>query len=230
MKEIKNFTEQEILKLTDDEINLLIKQKKASEGIKLIERPAKPQLKEIPEKDLTLFSCGLFGGDLLFEEITELQGLIDAINKCNFIGRLSSNSDYDLFSTDKDLFYDQKLKHKYNFNSWDEIKTVKVYSKELHSKIQDDYKYNKKISQEYESLYKEYSDIESQSKWIEQEIWGIVNDIREKYYTLNMYCTKMINEYMPISENNEKIAIGFLEKAYSLNSEEKAYILANYKK
>jgi hypothetical protein len=228
MKEIKDLTEQEILKLTDEDVQLLIKQKKAVEGIKLIECPEIPDYKDIKEKDLTLYSCGLFAEKLLFEDITDLQKVIELINSIKLKGRLSNMSEYDLFSSSTNAFYEPSLKAGYNYNCWDEIKTSKLYSFELYNSIKDDAKYNGHLKNNYESDLKEYNDAKNESEWISKEIWDKVFEVREKYRVLEMYCYKMKNEYMDIAENNEDIAIGFLIKTYSLNNEEKEYVLANY--
>lgn len=80
MKNLKEMTEQEILALTDEEITLRIKLKKAEEGIKLVPRPQMPTCFEIEELEKTVYMCELFGDDLCFENMDELTNLIQLIS------------------------------------------------------------------------------------------------------------------------------------------------------
>ena len=62
------------------------------------------------------------------------------------------------------------------------------------------------------------------------EIRERVSEVKDKYMRLNTLTRRFAVDYYPLSDNNEEMAIKFMVKAYSLNEEEKTYVLANYKK
>ncbi len=79
MKRINELTEQEILNLTTKDVELMIKLKKAEEGVKLFPKPKEPSYFEIKPPDMVLYSCVLFGDALVFENIEEANTVINAI-------------------------------------------------------------------------------------------------------------------------------------------------------
>ena len=64
---------------------------------------------------------------------------------------------------------------------------------------------------------------------IEDEINEKVSEVREKYWKLESFCRKLKFDYLPLSDENEEIAMKFMDKAYNLTDEQKEYVLANYK-
>lgn len=223
MKLLEELTEKEIYQLKDNDINDYIKLKKAKEGIKLIEKPEHPKYRPIKEKDITVFCCGLFGGRIVFSDINELKEAIDLYSSAKTKYRLDSNY------IDSAKYLIEKHETDYYFKSWDEIRSVTVYSPKLYAEVRIDLEFNKSLKESYNKLIDEYNKEKDNSDWIESEIYEKVNSVRQKFWKLEDYCNKMKNDYMSIAENDETIAINFLVKAYSLNNEEKEYVLNNYK-
>ena len=56
MKKLNEMTELEILALTDDQIEKIVKYRKAEEGVVLMEKPIEPSYEEEPNKDITLYT------------------------------------------------------------------------------------------------------------------------------------------------------------------------------
>jgi ABC-type uncharacterized transport system involved in gliding motility auxiliary subunit len=104
-----------------------------------------------------------------------------------------------------------------------------VYDSETYRNIVEKIKSNSILKKQYDSLLSEYKENQSLSEDIVSEITTKVYDIKNKYYKLNNYCSLFKNDYMPLSENKEKTAIAFFEKAYDLSETDKLYILENYK-
>ena len=56
MKQIKDLTEQEVLNLTDDDVILRIKLKKAEEGVMLLPAPQVPSYFDIKKPEKTVYT------------------------------------------------------------------------------------------------------------------------------------------------------------------------------
>lgn len=64
---------------------------------------------------------------------------------------------------------------------------------------------------------------------VENEIMQKINSIENKYYEYNKYLRIFLEDYLPIANNDEDMAMKFLIKAYTITNEQKEYILNNYK-
>lgn len=225
MKKINELTEQEILSLTTEDVELMIKLRKAEEGIKLIPRPKEPSYFEIKPPDLVMYSCTLFEDSLVFEDIEELNKVLNVIKETKSKYRLEYNwnklgSDY--------KFATKELKQSYGAE-WHSTNSTQTYSVELYNEIVDMASQNKKMKEQYEKELKEYEDVISNAKWIEDEINERVLEAREKYWKLESFCRKFRFDYIPLANQDEAVAMNFMDKAYSLTEEQKEYVLANYK-
>lgn len=225
MKKIQELTEQEVLALTSNDIENMINVQKAELGIKLLSMPNSPNYHTIPEQDKKVFSCELFGNELCFEAIGDLNVVIDAISKAKVKGRV----DYDYNKTSSGFMYlNTVLKNPYQ-STWDSIKSMKVYSMELYNSIVEKIQDNKKMKTSYEQLMKEYKDSLDESKEIENEIRLYYYEICAKYERLGDFCRMMKFDYMPLANQDQEVALRFLTKAYSLDENQKTYVLENYK-
>jgi hypothetical protein len=224
MKTINELTEQEIIKLTNDGIGMMIKLKKAEEGIKFIECPAVPAYHKIPDPEMTVYSCEFFGDKLAFDTLDELITLIELLKKCT-----KFKIDYEYAKTDSDKKFANPTLDKPYRGEWFTPIMTSVYSKEIYDSICELLAENKKWKDAYEIEYKEYSKTINEAKWIEDEIYSKVSEVREKYRELESYCYGFRTDYLPLAEGKEDIAMKFLRKAYALTDEQEAYILSNYR-
>lgn len=227
MKKITELTEQEIKSLTDSDVELMIKLKKAEEGIKLVPRPKQPSYFDISEPDKTVYVCDLFGDDLCFENMDELTKLINLIS--NSETKCSVTYDYNKAGSEYSYITSKMKTRTYSYKEWSNTSSKRVYSIEKYNSIVDMIAQNKKMKEQYEKELKEYEAIINDAKWIEDEINGKVLEVKEKYWKLENYCRKFKQDYLPLASDNEEIAMKFMDKAYSLTDEQKEYILANYK-
>lgn len=224
MKKITELTEQEILSLTSEDVELMIKLRKAEEGIRLIPKPKSPDYFEIKPPDKVVYSCTLFGDALVFEDIEELNKVLDVIKNTASKHRLEY--DWEKLGSDYKRAVSE-LKQPYS-GEWHTTTSSHVYSVELYSEISDQASQNKKMKDQYEKELKEYEAVINGAKWIEDEINDKVLEVREKYWKLESFCRKFKYDYMPLSSGNETIAMNFMDKAYSLTDEQKEYVLSHY--
>ncbi len=226
MQKITELTDQEIFNLTDDQVELMVKLRKAEEGIKLVEKPKQPSYFNVTEPDKTVYSCELFGDTLAFESVEELNTVITAIQ--NTSTKYCLEYDYNKAGSDK-KFLKSELKHGYSSSSqWHTTTSQRAYSAELYAQMIDMIAQNKKMKESYEKEVKEYESAISEAKWVEDEIWDKVREVREHFWKLETYCRKFKYDYLPLSGENTEIAMNFMDKAYALNAAEKEYILVNY--
>lgn len=229
MKHIDELTEQEILALTKDEIDYLINVRIAEEGIKFIPYPTSPILPVIPKPTICVYTCNLFGDDLVFTDIEELQKVLQLLESCK--SKCSIDSDYNLPEESR-YKISSKLKTRYSTYSsnslWDSINTIKVYTNAKYLDIRDIAMANNKLQDEYKSDLKEYKDTIEKSKDIRSEIYDIIHEVSSKYDTYNKYIDLLVNTYLPIAKGDLEIAINFLDKAYNLTPDQKTYVLEHY--
>jgi hypothetical protein len=224
MKKISELSEKEILDLTTEDVELMIKLKKAEEGIKLLPKPKEPTYFDIKAPDVVVYSCTLFGDNLVFEDIEEFNKVLNVIKNTASKYRL----EYNWNKLGSDFKYATKeLKQPYN-GEWHTTTSNQVYSVELYNEIVDLAAQNKKLKEQYEKELKEYESAINDAKWIEDEINEKVLEVKEKFWKLESYCRKFKYDYLPLSNENETVAMNFMDKAYSLTDEQKDYVLANY--
>jgi hypothetical protein len=227
MKHINELTEQEILALTNEDVLTMIKLRKAEEGIKFIPEPPKPELFEIEPPDMVVYSCELFGSVIAFTSANDMDEVVSLIKSKQ--GKFRVDYNYEaLGALSSNFKYATENLNKYS-NDWSEIKSQKVYSIALYNQIVDKAKQNMKMQEEYDKAYKEYCASIDDSKWIEDGINDRVRQVRDKYYELNNHCCRFKNDYMPLANNDETVAMNFMVKAYALTDEQQEYVLTNYK-
>lgn len=209
MKKITELEEQEILNLSPEDIDLMIKFRKAEEGIKLIKHPIKFELEKIPEPDITVYSLWGFN-NILFTDIKECQAFADTINMLKTICTKNYKGD---------IGYNIQYKSKFSKEDNIKINSEKIYSKEIFDTYSEIIKVNNKKETKYNELLKEYRENYDNSKYIEDEIYNRINEVRDKYNNLERY-SKLYEEYLVLANGDSEVAINFLSKAYKLTENE----------
>jgi len=228
MKKINELTEQEIRNLSYDDIELLIKLRKAEEGVKFVTRPSKPDLQKVAEPDMMVYSCKILGDNIVFEEMKDVTDVVTLLQKITKKYKLDYN--YSKTGSDKKYASSDIEKGLYSGETLYDIKSQRVYSVDLYNEVADIIKNNDILNKEYEKALKEYNTSIDESKWIESEIKGKVYEVQNKYEQLETYYRLFKNEYLPLADNDTSIAMKFMNKAYSLNDEQKEYIFNEYDK
>lgn len=202
-------TELEILALTDDQIDNLVKVEKMEEGIKLLECPVEPEYEEEPTKDTVFY--GISGLTYVcFDNMQAAQDLAESMAKhlkaayykdYSTIPRNQKGID----SYHKDHFTPKVTSHSY-------------FSPEVAEAGNAINNRNDTLRERYDSEKSEYNKYADEVKYIVDELWGKVNATREKYRKLRNLRDKY-SEYKQLAEN-EKSAATFFLKAFSVTDEE----------
>lgn len=225
MKKINEMTEQEILALTEEDVQRMIKFSMMENGIKIIEKPKEPDLFEISPADTQCYSIPILDG-YAFTDIEEAKAVAEALQNAVSLRKV----EYDWNKLGSDYKYlTKKERYSYKGESDFVMMSLWIYSKELYAKITDNAFQNKLAKERYEKEKREYEDNLKESSGIIQEIRERVSEVQYKYKRLESITYKFAADYYPLSDDNEKMAIKFLDKAYSLSEDEKEYVLTNYR-
>lgn len=216
---IEELNEQEILALTSDQIDQMVKLRMAEEGIKFVPRPSTPVYEEVQEPDLTVFEIQQNGNTLRFLDKCDTELLFDMLSKT------TSKCDIDYNYDNGYVYFMRKGLDRIDTK----METKKVYSIDLYNKVKSVMHDNRKLKEQYEELLKEYVENSNQAQEIKDDISAKYYEVVKKYDSLKNLCRKMKYDYLPIAEGNEEIAFNFLKKAYSMNADQENYVLENYK-
>ena len=220
MKGITEMTEQEILALTEEDVQKMIKLRMMEEGIKIMDKPKIPELFEIEPADIQYFSIPLLDG-FAFTDINEATKVAEILKSAKSLRKV----DYDWNKLGSDYkFLKKSERYKFNGNSDFDIISGWAYSKISNFAAQ-----NKVMKEQAAKDQKEYDEKMQEASGIISEISGWVKEVKVKYERLNRLTYKFATDYYPLSDHNEDMAMKFMAKAYSFTDEEKEYILQNYK-
>ena len=220
MKGITEMTEQEILALTEEDVQKLIKLRMMEEGIKIMDKPEVPELFEIEPADLKVFTIPFFEG-YAFTDMEEANAVAEALRNAKTLRKV----EYDWNKLGSDYKYlVKKDKYNYSIKPDFEVNCGFVYSSELYEKISNFAAQNKVMKEQAE-----YDEKMQEASGIISEISGRVKEVKVKYERLNRLTYKFATDYYPLSDHNEDMAMKFMAKAYSFTDKEKEYILQNYK-
>lgn len=225
MKKINEMTEQEILALSELDIQNMIKFRMMEEGIKILDKPKTPELFEIEPADKKVYTIPILDG-YAFTDSSEAQKVAEALQKAKSFRKV----DYDWNKLGSNYKYLVK-KDRYTYNVPDDfgVNEIYVYSSELYANIVDFAAQNKAMVKQAEIDEKAYNDAYTAASEITLEIRDRVSCVREKAARLERLTQKFATDYYPLSDKNEKMAIKFMAKAYSLTEDEENYILEKYK-
>lgn len=225
MKKINEMTEQEILALSEQDIQNMIKFRMMEEGIKVIDKPKKPELFEIEPADQKVYIIPVLDG-YAFTDFAEAQKVADALREAKSFRKI----DYDWNKLGSNYKYLEK-KDRYTYNNEGDfsISEISVYSSKLYANIVDFAAQNKAMQEQVEKDIAEYDNAYAAASDITLEIRSRISEVREKHERLERLMHSFANDYYPLSGNNEEMAMKFMSKAFTLTDKEEKYILENYK-
>lgn len=225
MKKINEMTEQEILALSETDIQNMIKFRMMEEGIKVIDKPKKPELFEIEPADQKVYVIPVLDG-YAFTDFAEAQKVADALREAKSFRKV----DYDWNKLGSNFKYLEK-KDRYTYNNEGDfsISEISVYSSKLYANIVDFAAQNKAMQKQVEKDMAEYDNAYTAASDITLEIRNRISEVREKHERLERLTHSFANDYYPLSGNNEEMAMKFMSKAFTLTDDEEKYILEHYK-
>lgn len=224
MKGFTEMTDQEILALTEEDVQKLIKLRMMEEGIKIMDKPKIPELFEIEPADIQYFSIPLLDG-FAFTDINEATKVAEILKSAKSLRKV----DYDWNKLGSDYKFLKRVRNTSLGNSDFDIISGWAYSDELYAKISNFAAQNKVMKEQAAKDQKEYDEKMQEASGIISEISGWVKEVKVKYERLNRLTYKFATDYYPLSDHNEDMAMKFMAKAYSFTDKEKEYILQNYK-
>lgn len=225
MKKISEMTEQEILALSEQDVQNMIKFRMMEEGIKVIDKPKKPELFEIEPADQKVYTISVLDG-YAFTDFAEAQKVADALREAKSFRKV----DYDWNKLGSNFKYLEK-KDRYTYNNEGDfsISEISVYSSKLYANIVDFAAQNKAMQKQVEKDMAEYDNAYAAASDITLEIRSRISEVREKHERLERLMHSFANDYYPLSGNNEEMAMKFMSKAFTLTDDEEKYILEHYK-
>ena len=218
-------TEQEILALSEQDIQNMIKFRMMEECIKIIDEPKKPELFEIEPADKKVYIIPILN-EYAFTDFEEAQKVSEALQKAKSFRKVEC--DWNKLGSEY-KFLKKKDRYNHFYPNDFGVNESFVYSDELYANIVDLAAKNIAITRQAEIDRKAYDSAYDAAGDITLEIRKRVEEVREKSVRLERLTQKFAKDYYPLSDNNEDMAIKFMEKAFSLTEDEKNYILDNYK-
>lgn len=217
MQYINELSEQEILKLTQDELDRMVKFKMAQDGLKFYIRPEEPKYHELPDADIEVYQVN----DVQFTFFKQE----DALKVAKLLKEIESNLYERSWSSDEVL----KPMSVWDKERLGNIDTKRIYSVELWSQVSAKKKENEANKKHYESLLKQYEDAYSESEYVRTEVYGRFNEVKEKYANFELSLANF-STYLEIANGDFKQAMAFFTKAYEPDSETIQYVENHYKK
>ena len=223
MKEFSKLTNEEVYNLTPSDIDLYKKLALAQEGVKFPVEPVKPKDEKV-EPDLMVFTIdGLSEkwNGLCFENIEDARDFVVLIKKAKGICYKKSESYiYSASFLQKGLPLDWQDK-KPSLN----ISSETIFSKEKFESEKNRIKGFNKAMESYNQALEKYKkaldEANKVTNFIDEKVEEVVEDFNHKIHLTRLF----VYDYLPVAENNESIAMNFLEKAYNISEGDKKYIL-----
>lgn len=228
MKYIENLTEQEILELTNTDIDKMVRLKAAKKGIKFLTLPKEPAYIKTTSPTTKVYYCNLLGRKLSFTDKHELDDVIDVLNSCK--SKCTIDRDYNLPGDNPGYLKKELENANWSSDTPDSIKTEMVYTNKEYNIFSKITRENSKLQSAFKKAMQEYEVFQKELDSIKDEILQYIKPVIDKYALLEECIHVFKKEYLPLAENNEEISIEFLGKAYNLSTEQKDYVLKNYRK
>lgn len=220
MKNITELSEKEILALTREELEGMVKLEMANEGIKILPVPIEPTYETLPAKTQTIYE--VTGFTYMFHDEKIAEELSKTIRK---IAQETCTTDYNY--SQYDIRWTKQLES-YTKDALGAVKPIPLYTKNEAIMVSEVKQRNDNAKNEYETELAEYNTANEASSDIRDRIFRRYYEVQKKYYDFNVI-TERYNEYLSIANGDKDMAMKFLKKAYRVSDEAEDYIIANQK-
>lgn len=210
MKKFNELTVDEILALTDEQIEKIIKYRKAEEGIKLLEKPTEPEYEEEMKKDISIYSLKWLE-HLVFYNIEDAELLSKSI-KNNLKNWFYKNYNWSIKSVNTLDSYDRD---RFSFVVLEELH----FSPEKAEQAKQIEKRNEELRNKYNKLLNEYNAYIEDIQWLIDEVWNKIFEVRRKNQEI-LRLKNCYSEYLVLANWDEEIATNFLKKAEKVTEED----------
>jgi hypothetical protein len=203
MTRIYDMTEEEILALTDDQINKLIDYECALEGAPMLPPDPGPKpTKDIPEPDVQAYAVAGFN-------------VLDADHAGRILTALNSGT---LYNIEYGRNYDVKYLSPITSGSYHapKVEVKSFHSAELWDSIKDTQSAFAEQEKEWNRRKEIYNTaVEGRAK-LTESVWEHVGNLRSHAWEREQIRGEF-RRYMELAENNSKIALAFLQKVKDLS-------------
>lgn len=217
VKDWQKLSEEELANLSEKEVEFYKKLLYAQEGIEFPEKPKEiDSINVQPDKIVYVVS---FLNGICFEELGEAKAVIETLKKCKTLGHINrkdwSNETYFELGTPVDYYGNHE-----NIN----VTTKNCYSKESYLKSEETLNIYDRLRKKYEQDKNNYEEVLKKAIEITEDFTNKLEDARENIARRKKLSIKYYLEYLPLADNNEEIAMGFMKKAYTISKEDEEYI------
>lgn len=220
MKDWKMLTEEELDALTSEQVDMYVKLIYAEEGIPLVCKPEKVHIEPI-NPDKTVYQLNAINS-IVFCDLNEAEKVAEVLKSCKSLGHTDYKSNYNekyfVPGTPKD-YTGRPLTF--------EVSNFDVYSPETYERVQKTLAENNAATEKMLQMQEEYEKNSAARDEATEDFFKALEKAREAMEHRRSMCYKFYNDYMQIAENNTKIAMGFLKKAYIVSEADEEYIKAN---
>lgn len=224
MKDFNKLTNEEVYNLTDADINLYKKLALAENGVKFPVRPERPNSEKI-DPDLTIFTIdGLTDRwhGLCFRKVEDARTFVDLLIK-SAPGLCYKSSTYG-----QDCYLKEGLPATYDGKQPSlNICSEKIYSEEVYSRAKKGIEKFNAEKNAYDKAFAEYEKELAKANEVTAFIDDKVTFVNEDYNRKIRLTRLFVNDYLPVAENNEEMAMKFLKKAYEVSEDDEKYILSH---
>lgn len=216
MKDWTKLTEEELASLDNKQVETYKKLLYAENGIKLLEKPCEPeQLKE--PCDMTIYYVkgisSSYGDNWGFASLDEAKDFIEYLKKCKSLGHTESNDKCGY----NNKYFEPGLKETYGWYDKESpftIITKEVYSKEKFLQMQSQMVAYENLKKVYDKDKKEWDANHTAAIEVTKDFYDALNEARNNIRRKKMLTNMFYNDYLPVAESNEDMAMTFLRKAY----------------
>ena len=224
MKDFNKLTNEEVYNLTEADINLYKKLALAENGVKFPVCPECPNSEKI-DPDLTIFTIdGLTDRwhGLCFRKVEDARTFVDLLLKS------ASGICYKSSTYGQDCYLKKGLPATYDGKQPSlNICSEKIYSEEVYSKAKKGIEKFNAEKNAYDKAFAEYekelAKANEVTAFIDDKVTFVNEDYNRKIHLTRLF----VNDYLPIAENNEEMAMKFLKKAYDVSEDDEKYILSH---
>lgn len=215
MKQITELSEQEILALTQEQLNRMVKLKMAEQGVKMIDEPIEPTYEDLPEKTeqwYAIVGC---------EYLTQSKEIADALG-LTLKKSASKFGNYSYVGND----YSNKVANQLDNYGQNNIGTVSAnlyYNANDASKAKTIGEKNKELKTNYSKELDLYKENQENVDLIKLDIYGVYNEVSKKYYEMDTMKGRY-ETYLDLADGNAKTAMKFLKNAYTIDEQIEYYV------
>ena len=224
MKDFNKLTNEEVYNLTEADINLYKKLALAENGVKFPVRPERPNSEKI-DPDLTIFTIdGLTDRwhGLCFRKVEDARTFVDLLIKS------ASGICYKSSTYGQDCYLKKGLPATYDGKRPSlNICSEKIYSEEVYSRAKKGIEKFNAEKNAYDKAFAEYEKELAKANEVTAFIDDKVTFVNEDYNRKIRLTRLFVNDYLPVAENNEEMAMKFLKKAYEVSEDDEKYILSH---